>query len=77
MGISVNGPSGIDSQYIIDSLVALEKNKVTSVQNQKKAYQVKIDAYSKFKTLVTDLKNKRDIIIEGNLIRYFQIYQFK
>ncbi len=58
MGISVNGPSGIDTQYIIESLVSLEQNKVTDVENQKKAYQVKIDAYSKFKTLVTDLKSK-------------------
>jgi flagellar hook-associated protein 2 len=58
MGISVNGPSGIDTKYIIDSLVSLEKNKVTDVENQKKAYQVKIDAYSKFKNLVTDLKSK-------------------
>jgi flagellar hook-associated protein 2 len=58
MGISINGPSGIDTQYIIDSLVSLEQAKVTDVENQKKAYQVKIDAYSKFKTLVTDLKTR-------------------
>ena len=55
MGISVNGPSGIDTQYIIDSLVEIEQTKVTSVQNQKKAYQLKIDAYAKLKQLLTDL----------------------
>jgi flagellar capping protein FliD len=55
MGISINGPSGIDTQYIIDSLVGLEQNKVTAVQNQKKAYQLKIDAYAKLKTMLTDL----------------------
>jgi len=58
MGISVNGPSGIDTQYIIDSLVSLEQNKVTKVQNQKKAYQLKIDGFGKFKTLLTDLQTK-------------------
>ncbi|MBN1603135.1 MAG: flagellar filament capping protein FliD [Chitinispirillaceae bacterium] len=57
MGISINGPSGIDTQYIIDSLVSLEQTKVTNVASQKKAYQVKIDAYSKFKTLINDLKS--------------------
>ncbi|HEX3018884.1 MAG TPA: flagellar filament capping protein FliD [Chitinispirillaceae bacterium] len=58
MGISINGPSGIDTQYIIDSLVELEKQKVTKVESQKKAYQVKIDAYSKFKSLLSDLRTK-------------------
>lgn len=58
MGISINGPSGIDTQYIIDSLVELEKQKVTKVENEKKAYQVKIDAYSKFRSLLSDIKSK-------------------
>ncbi|MBN1577508.1 MAG: flagellar filament capping protein FliD [Chitinispirillaceae bacterium] len=58
MGISINGPSGIDTQYIIDSLVALERNKVTTVEKQKKAYQLKIDAYAKLKTMLTDLRTK-------------------
>ncbi len=62
MGISVNGPSGIDTQYIIDSLVELEKQKVTKVQNEKKAYQVKIDAYSKFKSLLSDLRSKANAL---------------
>lgn len=58
MGISVNGPSGIDTQYIIDSLVDLERNRVRTVEAQKKAFQVKIDAYAKLKTLLTDLSTK-------------------
>lgn len=58
MGISVNGPSGIDTQYIIDSLVSLEKNKVITVENRKKADQVKIDAYSKLQTLLTDMASR-------------------
>ncbi|MBN1306597.1 MAG: hypothetical protein JXA18_01670, partial [Chitinispirillaceae bacterium] len=58
MGISINGPSGIDTQYIIDSLVELERVKVTTVEKQKNAYQLKIDAFSKFKTLLTDLRTR-------------------
>jgi flagellar capping protein FliD len=72
MGISVNGPSGIDTQYIIESLVSLEKNKVTNVENQKKAYQVKIDAYSKFKTLITDLKSKATALSKVNSFDIFK-----
>src|SRR5690554_6071719 len=56
MGISVNGPSGIDTQYIIEQLVALEQNKVTKIENEQKAYQLKIDAFSKLKSLLTDLR---------------------
>lgn len=58
MGISVNGPSGIDTQYIIDSLIDLEKNKVRAVEARKEADQVKIDAYSKLKTLLTDMASR-------------------
>lgn len=62
MGISVNGPSGIDTQYIIDSLVQLERQKITKVESEKKAYQVKIDAYSKFKSLLSDLRSKANAL---------------
>jgi flagellar hook-associated protein 2 len=62
MGISINGPSGIDTQYIIDSLVEFERQKVTRVENEKKAYQVKIDAYSKFKSLLSDLRSKANAL---------------
>ena len=62
MGITVNVPSGIETQYIIDSLVELERQKVTKVQSEKKAYQVKIDAYSKFKSLLSDLRSKANAL---------------
>ncbi|MCX7726289.1 MAG: hypothetical protein N2053_05520 [Chitinispirillaceae bacterium] len=62
MGISVNGPSGIDTKYIIDSLVAIEKEKVTKVEKQKASYQSKIEAYSKFNSLLSDLKSKAEAL---------------
>ena len=58
MGISVNGPSGIDTQYIIDSLVSIEQEKVTKIENEKSAYQVKIDAYSKLKSYLSAISSK-------------------
>lgn len=58
MGISVNGPSGIDTKYIIDSLVNIEKQRVTTVEMQKASYQDKIDAYSKLQQFISDLKSK-------------------
>lgn len=72
MGISVNGPSGIDTQYIIDSLVSLEQNKVTKVQNQKKAYQLKIDGFSKFKTLLTDLQSRSNNLAKTSSFDIFK-----
>ncbi len=58
MGITVNGPSGIDTASLIDQLVALEQNKVTKVQNTKATYQVQIDDYSKVKSLLSDIAAK-------------------
>jgi len=58
MGISVNGPSGIDTKYIIDSLVDLEMQRVYSVEKQRDAYQVKINAYSKLQNLISDVASK-------------------
>jgi flagellar hook-associated protein 2 len=53
-GISINGPSGIDTASLVDQLTALEQQKVTTVQNQASKYQVQIDAYSKLRsTLAT------------------------
>lgn len=57
MGISINGPSGIDTAWIIESLVNLEYEKVLRVEDQKDAYQVKIDAYSKLMTFINDIGN--------------------
>ncbi|MBD3419898.1 MAG: flagellar filament capping protein FliD [Chitinivibrionales bacterium] len=58
MGISINGPSGIDTAYIIDSLVDLEYNRVRTVEKRKKAYEVEIEAYSKFQSLIADIGSK-------------------
>ena len=58
MGISINGPSGIDTQYIIDSLVGIEREKITRVEGDRSAYQVKIDAYSKLKSYLTEIRSK-------------------
>ena len=55
MSISINGPSGIDTGWIIDSLVNLEYEKVKRVEARKDAYQVKIDAYSKIMAFIKDI----------------------
>lgn len=62
MGISVNGPSGIDTKTIIDSLVSIEQQKVAKIQSEKKAYQVKIDAYSKLKSFLSDIRTKANAL---------------
>jgi len=53
MGISMNGPSGIDTQSLIDSLVQLEQDKITTVSSQKTKLQSKIDAYTQMGTYIT------------------------
>lgn len=58
MGISMNGPSGIDTASIIDSLVQLERQRVYRVEARKKDYQVQIDAYSKLNSLLSDIGTK-------------------
>jgi flagellar hook-associated protein 2 len=55
MGISMNGPSGIDTAYIIDSLVDMERNRVRAVEEKIDAYEVKIDAYAKLRSIVADI----------------------
>lgn len=72
MGISMNGPSGIDTKYIIDSLVQLEQDKVTKVSNQKAAYQLKIDAYSKFNQLILDMKSSASKIGSADAFDLFK-----
>jgi hypothetical protein len=46
-GITINGPSGIDTNYIITSLVELENQKVNKVAGQGDVFQKKIDGYSR------------------------------
>lgn len=59
MGISMNGPSGIDTGHIIDSLVELEYNtRIKPVEVRVDAFQLKIDAYSKFKSILSELGSK-------------------
>ncbi len=58
MGISINGPSGIDTASLIDSLVQIERSRVVGVEKKISDYQVKIDAYSKFQSLVSDISSK-------------------
>ncbi|MBD3346914.1 MAG: flagellar filament capping protein FliD [Chitinivibrionales bacterium] len=58
MGISINGPSGIDTSYIIDSLTDMEYERVRRVEQQKAAYDLKIQAYSKLQSFVSDVSSK-------------------
>ncbi len=58
MGISINGPSGIDTKFIIDSLVAMEYGKVHSVEKNKQAYQLRIDSYSQLQSHLDSLNSK-------------------
>jgi len=59
MGISVNGPSGIDTASLIEQLVELEyTNKVDPIEEKQEAYQVSIDAYSTLKSLISDLSTQ-------------------
>jgi flagellar hook-associated protein 2 len=58
MGITINGPSGIDTASLIDQLVALEQDKVTQVQNKVTSYQTQISDYSTLKSMVSDIATK-------------------
>lgn len=55
MGISMNGPSGIDTAYIIDSLVELERNKVRTVEKKIEADELRVEAYSQLRSLIADI----------------------
>jgi flagellar hook-associated protein 2 len=71
MGISINGPSGIDTASLIEQLVALEQEKVTKVQTKKSNYQVQIDAYSKLKSYLSDIAAKAMAL---NSLGSFDVY---
>jgi flagellar capping protein FliD len=71
MGITINGPSGIDTAGLIDQLVALEQDKVTKVQTKKSNYQVQIDAYSKLKSYLSDIAAKGMAL---NTLGAFDVY---
>ncbi len=72
MGISINGPSGIDTKTIIDTLVGIEQNKVTKVERAKALDQLKIDAYSKVRSLLTDIKTKAAALSKASSFDLFQ-----
>jgi len=57
-GITINGPSGIDTASLTDQLVQLEQDKVTKVQDQVTAYQTQISDYAKLNSLVSDIGTK-------------------
>ncbi len=57
-GISINGPSGIDTANLVEQLTALEQERVTTIENEKDKYQVKIDAYSNLRSLLSTLASK-------------------
>ena len=58
MGISVNGPSGIDTQSLITQLVSLEQQKVTKVQVERDSYNTMTTAYTQLKSYVSDVVSK-------------------
>jgi flagellar capping protein FliD len=72
MGISINGPSGIDTASLIDQLVALEQEKVTKVQTRKTTYQVQFDAYSKLKSMLADVAAKA---MNVNALTSFDVFK--
>jgi len=73
MGISSLGlASGIDSGTIIDQLVALEQQRVTKVENSIKTDQVKIDAYSSLRGLLSTLKTATKALAETSSFDLFK-----
>lgn len=72
MGISINGPSGIDTKTIIDTLVGIENQKVTKVEAAKATDQLKIDAYSKVKSFLSDIKTKSAALSKSSSFDLFK-----
>jgi flagellar hook-associated protein 2 len=72
MGISINGPSGIDTKTIIDTLVGIEEQKVTKVEASKATDQLKIDAYSKVKSFLSDIKTKSAALSKSSSFDLFK-----
>jgi flagellar hook-associated protein 2 len=73
MGISINGPSGIDTAYIIESLVKLEYEKVDAVKKKQSAYDVKIEAYSKLLNMVNEIgKSARQLENEDDFNEFIE-----
>jgi flagellar hook-associated protein 2 len=63
MGISVNGPSGIDTSSLIEQLVELEQtNKITPVEEKIDKYEKSLSAYSQLSSLISDLGSKAEAL---------------
>ena len=54
-GISINGPSGIDTASLVDQLTALEQQKVTDVQDKVTTYKTQITAYGKLQSALSTI----------------------
>lgn len=73
MGISVNGPSGIDTSSLIEQLVELEQTtKITPVEEKIDMYEKSLSAYSRLSTLVTDLGTKAKSLDEVSDFNCFE-----
>jgi flagellar hook-associated protein 2 len=68
----VTGPSGMDLNTMVDALVSIEESKVTRVQDQKSVDKVKIDAYSKIRSLLFDIKTKADALSQTTAFDIFK-----
>jgi flagellar capping protein FliD len=55
-GISINGPSGIDTASLVEQLTALEQQKVTDVQNKVTTYKTQISAYGKLQSALSTVQ---------------------
>jgi flagellar hook-associated protein 2 len=62
MGISVNGPSGIDTASLISQLTELEMQKVYTINSQQRKIKDKISAYSQLETYLNDVKKAGDSV---------------
>ena len=55
-GISINGPSGIDTASLVDQLTALEQQKVTTITDKVTTYKTQISAYGKLQSTISTLQ---------------------
>jgi flagellar hook-associated protein 2 len=55
-GVSINGPSGIDTASLVEQLTALEQQKVTDVQKKATDYKTQISAYGKLQTALATIQ---------------------
>jgi len=58
MSISVGGlMSGLDTNSIIDQLLALQQKPIIKLQQQEAAYQVELSAYGSLQSTLSSLKS--------------------